>query len=326
MGAFVQLTFGIENTLLHLLFTLVGVTCYFIVQKIDVSQLIKSSFVLSLAGIAALLVLILFIEPIRGATRWFSFFGFTAQPSTLFAPFFILTLSYILSVSPVDSLLKLLRYLAIVSVPLFLVFKEPDLGTTLILSLTFAAVFFYAGIKLRHFVVLSLLTTPLFLLLPKILKPYQIQRLASFLNPQLDPSGINYNSLQAIIAIGSGGLFGKGFLQTTQSKLRFLPEAHTDFIFAASAEAFGFFGVLIILATYFLLLYNLLPKTNKENTISKLYSVAAFAFLFTQFAFNIGMNLRLLPVVGVPLPLISYGGSSIVSAYILLSIREKLNN
>ncbi len=326
IGAFTQLTFTIENALLHILFTLVGLIFYFIVQKMDIFLLIKSSFILTFTGVLALLILLLFIEPIRGAARWFSFFGFSAQPSVLFAPFFILTLSYFLTTAPVDSFVKLLHYLVLVSVPLFLIFKEPDLGTTLILSLTFAVMLVYAGIKLRYLATLGLLTAPVLLFLPKILKPYQIQRLASFLNPQLDPSGINYNSLQAIVAIGSGGWFGKGFLQTTQSKLHFLPEAHTDFIFAASSEAFGFFGVLIILVAYFLLLYSLLPKPDKTNTILSLYSVGAFTFLFSQLAFNIGMNLRLLPVVGVPLPLISYGGSSLLSTYILLSIKEKLNS
>jgi rod shape determining protein RodA len=162
---------------------------------------------------------------------------------------------------------------------------------------------------------------------PFLLKPYQIERIISFLNPHYDPQGINYNSLQAIIAIGSGGLFGKGFASGSQSRLQFLPENHTDFVFASFTETFGLTGALVLVICYFFFLKSLLDSLLTLDNNQPLYtnfSYGVFLYLFVQFFFNIGMNLRILPVVGVPLPLISYGGGTILTIYLLLGLREKL--
>jgi rod shape determining protein RodA len=167
---------------------------------------------------------------------------------------------------------------------------------------------------------------PLLAVLSRFLKTYQLERIISFINPQYDPSGINYNSLQSAIAIGSGFIFGKGFYRASQSKLHFLPEAHTDFAFATFIEAFGFLGGTLVLGLLFYLLFSLLKEwsQNRHGELYRNYIFGVTAFFFIQTVFNVGMNLRLLPVVGVPLPFISYGGSGLLSNFILLSLGAKL--
>lgn len=328
IGILTQYLFGLESAGSHLLFMLIGLSSYILLQKVERQILIRFSGPLSVIGAALLLLLLLAGDPTRGSRRWFFIFGFGLQPSVLAAPFFALFLSSVLVMSPVKNIWSFLRTLLVMAVPVALVFKQPDLGTALVLFLALFSVIFYSGVPVRHLLVLSGLSVPALWLFSRILKPYQLQRLASFLNPQLDPTGINYNSLQSVIAIGSGHLLGKGFLGASQSKLMFLPEANTDFVFAALTEAFGVLGALILLTVFFLFFSSLLADISSSRTdrLTKYYAVAVFSFFFIQFAFNVGMNLRLLPVVGVPLPFISQGGSSILASYIFLGIRKRLSD
>lgn len=327
VGILTQFLFGFQGGLYQFGFTLGGLLIYLsIIKKIDVTRLVHFQYLISAIGVLSLILLLLLGDPTRGAKRWFFIFDFGLQPSMIFAPFFLLTLCISIIKYPLNLFTNVLRILIFCLVPLFLIFRQPDLGTSLVLFGTVSFIFLSAHLKIKYLLILSLIILPLVISVPKLLKPYQRDRLVSFLNPRIDQYGTNYNALQAEIAIGSGGLLGKGFLLGTQSKLAFLPEAHTDFIFASFIETFGFIGAMILLLVYFLFLKSLLTPIGNWQQLSllSLYTIGIFSFVFIQFIFNVGMNLRLLPIVGVPLPFISYGGSSIFAIYISLGIREKL--
>jgi rod shape determining protein RodA len=327
IGILTQSLFSVQGGLYQLGFVIFGLFLYFVITTfVDSTFLMNISRPLSIGGLISLIILLGFGDMTRGARRWFFIGTFGLQPSMMFVPFFLLTLVMLLTILKPRKFGNVVRILLLAGIPLFLVFKQPDLGTALVLFATLMAVLIAARMKARHLILLLLLAMPIVIMAPRFLKTYQKNRIISFLNPQYDQYGVNYNSFQAEIAIGSGGIFGKGFLHSSQSKLSFLPEAHTDFVFAAFTETFGLFGDTILLGIYFLFLRSLLQKSKaqQDNDLYTLYHIGIFAFILIQFIFNVGMNLRLLPVVGVPLPFISYGGSSLLTIYVLLAIGEKL--
>lgn len=327
IGIATQSLFGLIPALFQALFTFVGLSIYVILQKINVHHILRLQFVLYAISIFLLIILFFIADPIRGSRRWFVIGGFNAQPSVILTPFFILVITTYLASIKEYTVQRVAILFFLVLVPVLLIFKQPDLGTALILFTTFGFMFFYSGIPVRKLLLLGLFSLPFIALLPFVLKPYQVQRLESFLNPYYDTSGINYNSLQSIIAIGSGGFLGKGILFATQSKLNFLPESHTDFIFATYIETFGFVGGIILLTVLFLFLVQLLREIyDAQNRFFQLAATGVFGYIFVQVLFNIGMNLRIMPVVGIPLPFISYGGSSILTLFMLLGLKDKLKD
>lgn len=328
LGVFVQSLFGLNFALTQLSFLLLSLLIYLLIRKTDVDLVIKLAPLLTGLGILLLILLFIVGEPIRGARRWFVLFGFNLQPSVVFLPFFILFVSTRLYLLKNRRFQDLLSFLTIIMIPVLLVFKQPDLGTAVVLLVSLGAVTYNSGFAIMHYLKLLLIALPAILVFSRFLQAYQLQRLVSFLNPQYDPSGINYNSLQSEIAIGSGFIFGKGFHSASQSKLLFLPEAHTDFAFATFVEAFGLLGASLVLGLLFYLLLTLLKQSQQQkySPVYRYYTFGVLGFLFIQTVFNIGMNLRLLPVVGVPLPFISYGGSALLSNFILLSLGAKLRD
>lgn len=326
-GILTQFIFGIEGGMNQLGFTLVGIALYYlIVKKVDITVLINMQYVVSLVAVISLAALLVFGDPTRGSKRWFFVFGYGIQPSVVFVPFLLLSLTVLLRKLPLKKFVDVIRILLVCLIPIFLVFKQPDLGSSLVLAGTAFVALLSAHLKIRHIAVLFIIAVPILIATPRFLKPYQKDRLVSFLNPSHDQYGSNYNALQAEIAIGSGGLLGKGLFSGTQSRLAFLPEAHTDFVFASYTETFGFVGISILFTLYLLFFLTLLRPNywTREPSLIAYYTAGIFGFIFVQFVFNVGMNLRLLPVVGVPLPFISYGGSSILAIYTLLGIQQKL--
>jgi len=326
-GVSAQTVFSPTSALYQLLFLGAGIILYVVItKKIAPDTVVHTSALLSIIGIVVLAALLVFGDPVRGSRRWFPFFGFSLQPSVIFIPFFILTLSlWVNRYRPSESWGNYVKVLLLCSVPSAFVFAQPDLGTSMLIALTGFFLIVYSGIKLWQFIVIALIPLPGVFFAERLLKPYQLARLTSFLNPALDPLGINYNSLQSVIAIGSGGFLGKGLFRTSQSRLNFLPEAHTDFIFASWTEAFGFVGAFFLICLFSWFLYSLLKEALEEkNPLHQLYCAGFCIYLFLETAINIGMNLRLLPVVGVPFPLISYGGSAILTVFIGLAIQKKL--
>ena len=260
----------------------------------------------------------------QGSQRWINLYVINLQPSELMKISIILFLAnYYHRVSSSDiNKFRYLMYPCIAMLaPFYLVVTQPDLGTAILILITGFVVTWLAGVRWKIFAYLFLITCATAPVAISFLKPYQKSRILTFLNPDLDPLGSGYQIIQSKIAIGSGGFFGKGFLNGSQSYLDFLPEKHTDFIFTLFSEEFGFFGSLVILLLYVLIVYRLVQigHTTRSN-FGKLYCYGFATAFFTYVAVNMGMVLGLLPIVGAPLPIMSYGGSSMMAIMFGLSI------
>lgn len=278
-------------------------------------------------GIIFLLLLLLFIGfEAKGAVRWVSIFGVSIQFSELIKPFYIIVLAYFLSRDNRRSFSKFFMTLLLL-LPIFLLtLKQPDLGNAIIYVLiTFAMMVMY-GFPLLFFAVTALVIAIPLPVLFNLLHSYQRARLLSFINVGSDPFGSSYNAIQALISVGSGGLSGKGFGYATQSALKFLPERHTDFIYATISENLGFVGSVMILSIFFILLYKIYKISwNIDDTFSYLIVMGFYFLLFVHIFFNIGMNIGILPIVGITLPFVSYGGSSLLTNFIILGILSSVN-
>jgi len=253
----------------------------------------------------------------QGSRRWVNLFVFNLQPSELMKIGIILFFSnYYHRISSYD--VNKLKYLLFPSVallvPFILVLQQPDLGTAILLLLSGLAITWLAGVRWKIFMYLSVFLTALAPIVISFLKPYQKSRILTFLNPDSDPLGAGYQIIQSKIAIGSGGLFGKGFLNGSQAYLNFLPEKHTDFIFTLYSEEFGFFGTAFIISLYFLITYRIIRiGTVTRSIFGKLYCYGFATAFFIYVTVNMSMVLGLLPIVGAPLPILSYGGSSMLA-------------
>ncbi|HKK37277.1 MAG TPA: rod shape-determining protein RodA [Paracoccaceae bacterium] len=258
-----------------------------------------------------------------GATRWIELGPLRLQPSELMKIGLVMALAWYydrLDPAKVSHPLRLLPPLAMILVPMALVLKQPDLGTALLIGLGGAAVMWLAGVHWAYFATAAAVGGGLVTAVLQsrgtswqLIKDYQFRRVDVFLNPELDPLGAGYHITQSKIAFGSGGLGGRGFMQGTQSRLNFLPEKHTDFIFTTLAEEFGFFGAIGLLTLYGLIVLFCLVSmlANRDRFGALLTGGLAVAF-FLYFAVNMAMVTGLAPVVGVPLPLVSYGGSALL--------------
>ncbi len=309
----------------------IGFMVLVLLAQIPSKQLFQWSPWLYLGGLA-LLVMVLFVGYSgKGAQRWLDLGVIRFQPSELMKIFLPMMIAWYLSDKHVPpSLRYIVVALLMIAVPVWLIFLQPDLGTALlVLSLGFFVVFL-AGITWRLLAVsggLMLASVPAFWL---YLHDYQRQRIITLLNPESDPLGAGYHIIQSKIALGSGGLYGKGWLNGTQSQLDFLPERSTDFVFAVFGEEFGFLGTVLLLFVYgFVVMRGLSIASYAEDTYSRLLAGGLSLSFFVYFVVNIGMVSGLLPIVGVPLPLISYGGTSMVTILaafgILMSIHSSQN-
>ncbi len=253
-----------------------------------------------------------------GAQRWIDLGIIQLQPSELMSVALVLSLARYFHSLAEDNLTQF-RYLALptlmILVPVTLVLKQPDLGTAVVLLISGAALLFLAGVRLRVFGFMCAaagIALPLFW---RSLRDYQKERIYTFLDPNGDPLGAGYHILQSKIALGSGGLFGKGFLLGTQSHLSFLPERQTDFIFTTLAEEFGLVGSLVLIILYMtIIVYGCTIAFGSRNHFGRLLSLGLVNNFFLYMFVNIAMVTGLLPVVGVPLPLISYGGTAMLTA------------
>jgi len=254
---------------------------------------------------------------------------FALQPSELMKVGIILFLAnyyHRISSGDVNGIKYLLFPIIAISVPFMLVVTQPDLGTAILILFSGIIVTWLAGVRWKIFAYLSLFFIILAPIGISFLKPYQKSRILSFLNPDLDPLGAGYQIIQSKIAIGSGGLFGKGFLNGSQAYLDFLPEKHTDFIFTLYAEEFGFFGSIFMVFLYFLITYRIVYIGNVTRSIfGKLYCYGFSTAFFIYVTVNMSMVLGLLPIVGSPLPILSYGGSSMLAIMLGLGIVMSCN-
>ena len=264
-----------------------------------------------------------------GSQRWINLYFINLQPSELmkiaiivcFAKYYHRT-----QVSDVNSFKNLLLPIAILILPIVLVVSQPDLGTSILIALSGLVVLWLAGLNIKYFIYSSLAFVISMPFVIAFLKPYQKLRILTFFNPDKDPLGAGYQIIQSKIAIGSGGLTGKGFLKGTQSYLDFLPEKHTDFIFTLFSEEHGFTGSLFLLILYAIMIFRILRiGSYTRSYFAKLYCFSFAAAIFIYIAVNMSMVLGLLPIVGSPLPIMSYGGSSMLATMIGFSIVMSAN-
>jgi len=255
-----------------------------------------------------------------GSQRWIDLYFINLQPSELMKIFIILCLAkyfHRMKLENVNSIYTILTSLIIILLPMGLVIVQPDLGTSLLIAISGIAVLWFAGINYKYFIYTMLgfvISLPFII---AFLKPYQKLRVLTFLNPDRDPLGAGYQIIQSKIAVGSGGIFGKGFLKGTQSYLEFLPEKHTDFIFTLFSEEFGFVGSVILLLIYALTIYRIMIiGASSRSYFAKIFCYSFGAAIFVYITINMSMVLGLLPIVGSPLPILSYGGSSMLATMI----------
>ena len=265
----------------------------------------------------------------QGSRRWINLFVFNLQPSELMKVGIILFLSnyyHKVSSSDINKIKYLLYPMLALTVPFMLVLTQPDLGTAILILLSGIVITWLAGVKWKIFAYLSGIAIILAPIGISFLKPYQKSRILTFLNPDTDPLGAGYQIIQSKIAIGSGGFFGKGFLNGSQAYLNFLPEKHTDFIFTLFSEEFGFLGSSLMILLYFIITYRIIRiGTITRSIFGKLYCFGFATAFFIYVAVNMCMVLGLLPIVGAPLPILSYGGSSMLAIMIGLGIVMSCN-
>lgn len=275
-----------------------------------------------------LLIIVLFLGKIKGAASWFNLGFFSVEPVEIAKLVMVLIFAQYFSLRHIE-LYRLQHILisgAYTALVVGLVFLQPDLGSATVLIFLWLGVMVIAGIKLKQLLFLLLVGLILFgVAWFGILKPYQKNRITSFINPYLDPQGSGYHRIQSMIAIGSGQFWGRGLGHGPQSQLNFLPEQHTDFIFASIGEEWGFAGVAIIFILYFIVFFRIIQIAIRgENNFARLFCTGtAIVFVFQVFV-NIGMNLGLLPITGIPLSFVSYGGSNLLINFIMLGIVQSI--
>ena len=255
-----------------------------------------------------------------GSQRWMNVYFFVLQPSELMKIAIIMSLSkyyHRLKLEDVNSLTSILIVLSIILIPIIFVISQPDLGTSILIALSGLAILWLGGVKIKYFMysfITFLISLPFII---SFLKPYQKLRILTFLDPDRDPLGAGYQIIQSKIAIGSGGLDGKGFLKGTQSYLDFLPEKHTDFIFTLFSEEFGFIGSVGLLILYSVIIFRIIRIGSiSRSNFARLFCFGYAFAIFIYIVVNLSMVLGLLPIVGSPLPIMSYGGSSMLATMI----------
>ena len=261
---------------------------------------------------------------VSGSQRWINLYFINLQPSELMKIVIILCFAkfyHRMQIDNVNSFRNLIVPIIILIMPMFLVISQPDLGTTILIALSGIVVIWLSGVNIKYFIssfIVLVIATPFFI---SFLKPYQKLRILTFFDPEKDPLGAGYQIIQSKIAVGSGGFSGKGFLQGTQSYLEFLPEKHTDFIFTLFSEEFGFVGSIGLLLVYSILIYRIIYIGSiSRNFFSKLFCYGYGSSIFIYIAVNMSMVLGLLPIVGSPLPIMSYGGSSMLATMLGLGV------
>jgi len=319
-----------KNQLLNLI---IAVIAFFLFSQVNIGYLRQLKW--PIYGISLVLLLITLgigIES-RGAIRWIDIFGIRLQFSEILKPFLALIFASMLAEKPSGTIKSFFGAILLVLPIFLLLYFQPDLGSAMLYLIIALFALLISGYPYKWFGVLFL---PILLLMPVIwskLHDYQRNRILTFLNPQSDPLGVSYNSIQALIAVGSGSFFGKGLSEGTQSGLRFLPERQTDFIFATIAEGLGFFGAAVIIIALLFLCYRIFTIfSNTQDRFVRIFAACTFGFFLIPAFVNIGMNLGIVPIVGVTLPFVSFGGSSLLSNFIFLGLlcamtsREKHKN
>jgi len=295
-----------------------------IISFFHINYIYKSAYIFYIIILILLFAVDSFGVTASGSQRWISLFFINLQPSELMKVSLIAFLARYYNKIPLQNI-NSIKYVAIpflsFMIPVYLVVNQPDLGTAVLIAISGLIVIWLTGFRIKYFLYSFFFLICLLPVVIAFLKSYQKARILSFLNPERDPLGAGYQIIQSKIAVGSGGIFGKGFLQGSQSYLDYLPEKHTDFIFTLFSEEFGFIGSIILLLIYVMIIYRIVAIGNQSrNNFAKLYCFGFATAFFVYVAVNMSMVLGLLPIVGAPLPIMSYGGSSMLAMMIGLGI------
>jgi rod shape determining protein RodA len=321
---------GMSYPVKQLIWFLIGI--FLIVVTCSIDYHILEDLAYWFYGILIVLLLLVLIagKTSMGATRWLNLGFFSMQPSEPMKIVITITFACFFSRSQSAGLLGLtdiIKPLLILALPALLIARQPDLGTAIMVCLVAGTITLAAGIQWRTLLAMFLAALPvIYIVWNYLLRVYQKNRVLNFLDPERDPLRSGYHLIQSKIAVGSGGLAGKGFMQGTQSQLRFLPEQHTDFAFSVFSEEWGFLGSIVILLLYFaVILWGMNVAGRCNDRFGTFLAVGVTAMLFWHTIINIGMVIGLFPVVGVPLPLFSYGGTSMITSMIGLGLLFNIN-
>ncbi len=307
------------------LFFGVGFIAFLVVISVDYQELLFWNYPFYVLIIFLLIIAYFIGHTANGSQRWINLGFFKLQPSEPAKLMMVIALaSYYSRKEVMDgySLKQLIIPILLTALPFVLILLQPDLGTAMMLGIIFVSMTVFVRLKMSTYITLGSAGIVMILFAwEKVLKPYQKMRIQTFLDPEHDPMGHGYQILQSKIAVGSGGKFGKGYLEGTQGHLHFLPERHTDFAFSVWGEEWGFVGSLIFLGIYFfMLIWGLYIAMNARDRFGVLLAFGVVILMFWQAVINVLMILGLLPVVGIPLPLVSYGGSSLLTTMVGLAI------
>ncbi|MFT5359562.1 MAG: rod shape determining protein RodA [Candidatus Paceibacteria bacterium] len=327
-GLVTMTSFGAEGGLFWRQMIWIGISfsVFFTLSFFDFSVFKKTKVLMSIYGFFIFLLILLFFfgSTIKGAQSWFNFGFFSFQPSDLMKVVLILLLAKYFSRRHVE--IANIKHVFIsglyAALPFILVFLQPDFGTAMIILLVWLGMVLVSGINKKHLLLVLIAGILTFSLLwTFVFAGYQKDRIRSFLSPLTDIQGTGYNAYQSTIAVGSGQLFGKGVGYGTQSRLQFLPEYETDFIFAAFSEEWGFIGSMIVILSYLLIIWRILDNARRgSGNFETLFGVGVAVMFFSHIAINVGMNIGLMPVTGITLPFMSHGGSHLLTEFAALGI------
>lgn len=306
----------------YFIYLALGLLAYFAFSQIDFDIISLFSKHFYVASIALLIVTLIIGSVTRGVIRWIPIGTLTIQSAEFARPFLLVYFANKLTEGSLN-LKKLIKILFLFLIPFVLILVQPSLGVAFLTAVGFIGILFATDIKKKYFLWFAIVVALFMPLFWQVLAPYQKSRITTFLNPASDPLGKGYNSIQSKISVGSGKLLGRGLGKGIQTQLAFLPEKHTDFIFASVSEEMGFVGAALVLLGLFVILWRLTVfMENSQGPAARGYLSGLFLVLFTQVCIHIGMNMGLLPITGVPLPLISAGGSSLLATMIGLGIAQ----
>jgi len=319
---------GQDHFFRQLMYAGIGLIIFFLFSFFDYRGLKSYSVALFLFGFFLLFLVLIFGKVVRGTTGWLGFYGIHIQPAELFKMIIAIALAKYFSVH--SRTIHEPKHIFISLVPLafslVLILMQPDLGSAIIILAIWISILLVSGVKKKHLLILFVIGLILaFVSWGYLLKDYQKDRIRTVFNPLSDPLGAGYNVIQSTVAVGSGGIWGKGLGHGSQSQLNFLPEKHTDFIFAVIAEEMGLGGALFVLILFAVILSRMISiAQNSSDNFGKLLTSSFVIVIFIQVIINVGMNIGIMPVTGVPLPFLSYGGSSLFTTMVMMGIVQSV--
>lgn len=302
-------------------FLLFSVLLFLVFSTIDFEILRMFSWHLYIFSVVFLIIPLLIGQATRGAVRWIPIGSLTIQPAEFVRPLLILFFANYLTKERELGVKRFLKAVGLFMLPALLILVQPSLGVTVLLGVGFAGVVLAVKYDKRILLVGAIAAALLMPFSWFFLAPYQKTRVMALINPQSDPYGAGYNSIQSKISVGSGRLFGRGIGEGVQTQLSFLPERHTDFVFASIAEELGFIGAILLISLEFFLLYRIVRSSeNSKSYTARAFTSGVFLTLFAQVIVHTGMNMGLFPITGLPMPLVSIGGSALMSTMIMLGM------